>query len=166
MDKLCAAIVLTSQGIAFLHAGEEFLRTKRGHENSYNLPDAINRLDWDRKSRHRDVVAYYLGLIALRKAHPAFRMRRAADIRRFLRFLNAPGPDVVVFLIRRRANGHGPALLVAYNGGASKRSIALPHAPWDVLVDDRAAGITPLRRIEGRSAVVPGHSALVLAAAT
>ncbi|UWX54174.1 hypothetical protein NYZ99_14365 [Maribacter litopenaei] len=38
MHKLANAIVLTSQGTPFLHSGVEFLRTKQGEHNSYNLP--------------------------------------------------------------------------------------------------------------------------------
>ncbi|MDT8286295.1 MAG: type I pullulanase, partial [Elusimicrobiales bacterium] len=72
MDKLAQAVVFTSQGIPFLHAGEEFLRTKKGEHNSYNLPDEINRLDWTAKKKHHGVFRFYRDVIAMRKAHPAF----------------------------------------------------------------------------------------------
>src|SRR5690606_19467422 len=73
MHKLSAAIVLLSQGIPFLHAGVEFLRTKQGDRNSYKSPDKINQLHWCRKERYLHIFHYFQGLIALRKAHPAFR---------------------------------------------------------------------------------------------
>src|SRR5438445_11378406 len=80
MQKLALTIVLTSQGIPFLHAGTEFLRTKKGVENSYNSGDSINALDWHRKYQQQDVVQYVKHLIRLRKQHPAFRMRTASQI--------------------------------------------------------------------------------------
>ncbi|HOW90278.1 MAG TPA: type I pullulanase, partial [Elusimicrobiales bacterium] len=91
MDKLANAVVLTSQGVPFLHAGEEFLRTKNGEDNSYNLPDEINRLDWTRKKLNLGVFEYYRELIALRKAHPAFRMKTAAEVRENMKFYEELG---------------------------------------------------------------------------
>ena len=76
-NKLSALLVFTSQGIPFFQAGEEFARTKYGNGNSYESPDAINCLDWGRKVKYYDLFAYYKGLIALRNAQPAFRLRTA-----------------------------------------------------------------------------------------
>lgn len=72
-NKLAATIVLTSMGIPLLHAGEEFARTKQGAENSYNLGDEINRLDWKRREEQSELVSYYQGLIAIRKKISAYR---------------------------------------------------------------------------------------------
>ena len=74
MQKLANAIVLTSQGIPFLHGGQDFARTKYGEDNSYQSPDRINRMDWPRKVRYREIFDYTQGLISLRRAHPAFRL--------------------------------------------------------------------------------------------
>lgn len=90
MHKLALSIVLTSQGISFLHAGTEFLRSKYGVGNSFNAGDSINAIDWNLKTIHKDVFHYVQGLIALRKAHPAFRMTTAALIKANLKFLDAP----------------------------------------------------------------------------
>ncbi|MDG0963243.1 type I pullulanase, partial [Bacillus paranthracis] len=70
---LATAMVILSQGIPFLHAGQEFYRTKQGNENSYNANDEINQLDWDRKEKEIETVNYIKGLIAIRKEHGAFR---------------------------------------------------------------------------------------------
>ncbi|MGB5323583.1 type I pullulanase, partial [Lutimonas sp.] len=80
MDKLANAVVLTSQGVSFLHAGSEMLRTKNEEHNSYNLPDSINQIDWNWKVKHKAVFDYYKNLIALRKAHPAFRMTSGEEV--------------------------------------------------------------------------------------
>ena len=80
MQKLANALVLTSQGIPFLHAGQEFARTKGGEHNSYQSPDRVNRIDWGRKVRYRELFDYTKCLIALRRPI-RFRMRTSAEIR-------------------------------------------------------------------------------------
>jgi len=74
MHKLALSIVLTSQGISFLHAGTEFLRSKKGNENSYN-GDSISAIVWSLKIKNKDVFDYVKALIKIRKEHPAFGMR-------------------------------------------------------------------------------------------
>ncbi|MGG9964075.1 type I pullulanase [Ferruginibacter sp. SUN106] len=90
MHKLALSMVLTSQGISFLHAGTEFLRSKKGIENSFNAGDSINAIDWNLKTTNKEVYNYVQGLIAMRKAHPAFRMATTLEIQQNLRFLEAP----------------------------------------------------------------------------
>ncbi len=125
MNKLCAALVLTAQGIAFLHAGEEFLRSKGGVENSYNQPDRVNRIDWGAKARQRAVFDYYRGLIALRRARPELRLGSAAEIRRRLRFLDLPA-GVVGFHLRPAGGGD---LVALFNATAKPVRVRLPgHA--------------------------------------
>jgi pullulanase len=74
MQMLSLGIVLTSQGIPFIHAGQEFCRTKNGEENSYKSPDSVNGIDWERKSQYKEVYEFTKSLIHLRKTHPAFRL--------------------------------------------------------------------------------------------
>ena len=71
-NKLSGAIVMTSQGIPFILAGEEFARTKYGDHNSYRSSPEINKMDWSRTVDYADVVSYYKGLIRLRNAYPGF----------------------------------------------------------------------------------------------
>lgn len=66
-DRMAAALVMLSKGIAFVGGGQEFLRSKGGNNNSYNAPDSVNSLKWDMISENRQTVEYYKGLIALRK---------------------------------------------------------------------------------------------------
>ncbi|HHY16201.1 MAG TPA: type I pullulanase, partial [Firmicutes bacterium] len=80
MIKLAHAIILTSQGIPFIHAGQDFARTKGGDPNSYQSPDHVNQLDWERKGEYLEVYEYTRGLIRLRKERPALRMRRGAEV--------------------------------------------------------------------------------------
>ncbi|MFC4633076.1 type I pullulanase [Dokdonia ponticola] len=115
MDKLANAVVLTSQGIPFIHAGAELLRTKNEEHNSYNLPDAINQIDWNRKTTYAPVVDYYKNLIALRKAHPAFRMPTAEAVRQNLEFKTVID-GLVSYQIDNNANGDTwKTIYVIYN---------------------------------------------------
>lgn len=116
MHKLANAVVLTSQGMAFLHAGVEMLRTKGGEHNSYNLPDEVNQIVWDAKSEQAEVVDYYKKLIQLRKNHPAFYMPTADMVRQNLQFIDSE-PGVVAYTISNNANGdRWKEILVIYNG--------------------------------------------------
>ena len=115
MDKLANAIVLTSQGTPFLHAGVEMLRTKNGEHNSYNLPDSINQINWNWKTEHKEVFEYYKNLISLRKAHPAFYMKNAADVVNNLNFQTVKD-GIVTYIIKDNANNDDwKNILVIYN---------------------------------------------------
>lgn len=168
MSKLADAIILTSQGVPFIHAGSEFLRTKFGDHNSYRSPDSINALNWNMKTRNLDVFNYYKGLIALRKEFPAFRLRTEEEIQNNLIFYTAyKNPplkmnkdNIVTYLLKDPTQGK--TFLVAFNGGFEKEVITLPKASWDVLVDKYHAGITPLWSTDEESITLKAHSALVL----
>jgi pullulanase len=103
MHKLANAVVMTSQGMAFLHAGVEMLRTKNEEHNSYNLPDAINQIDWNWKVSNAAVMEYYKNLVTLRKNHPAFRMTSAEDVRNNLVF-NRIEKGLISYQISNNAN--------------------------------------------------------------
>lgn len=140
MDKLAAAIVLTSQGVSFLHSGAEMLRTKQGVPNSYDKPDSINEIDWSRKTTYKAVFEYYKGLIALRKAHPAFRMTSAAMIQQNLSFLKSE-PGLIAYLISNNANGDSwKNVLVVLNGNQTGRSFNLPAGSWTMVCNGDRSG--------------------------
>ncbi len=79
-QKLIIGMILVSQGIPFLHMGQEFCRTKNGVHNSYASSDAINSIDWERKDRYMSVVEYTKDMIALRKQFNCFRYQTKAEI--------------------------------------------------------------------------------------
>ncbi|MBO9130384.1 type I pullulanase [Bacillus sp. 165] len=131
MHKLCTAIVLTSQGIAFLHAGQEFMRTKGGDENSYKSSTKINQLDWVRCAAFQEEVDYVRRLIALRKTEPAFRLQTADKIRQCLQFIAAPD-GVLAYSIRDEQNNK--QLFVAHNTNRQAASVTLStNQEWTVL---------------------------------
>lgn len=136
MDKLAAAIVLTSQGVSFLHSGAELLRTKQGIPNSYNRPDSINEIDWSRKTKYKAVFEYYKGLVALRKAHSAFRMSSTTMINDNLKFLASGDPGVIVYRISNNANGdQWKNILVILNGNTVSKTVNLPKGNWTLAVN-------------------------------
>ncbi len=160
MDKLANALVLTSQGIPFLHAGEEFLRTKKGEENSYNLPDEINRLDWTRKKENFAVYAFYRDLIALRKAHPAFRMKTAAEVRDNLKFYEELGlkvepPAIAYQLYGDRVGDAWPRILVLVNPEKTARKFALPPGNWLRAFDAAGLAKEPGQPVTGHFTAEP-----------
>jgi pullulanase len=162
MQKLANAIVLTSQGIPFLHAGVEMCRTKGGNSNSYNAPDSVNALDWSRKSKYVAVFEYYKGLIALRKAHPAFRMPETALIQKHLNFTDTNDQHLVSFTLNKNANGDSwKMILVAYNGSSSSRTLTLPEGQWTQVVNENSILAEGIRKVNG-TLNLPGISAAVL----
>jgi pullulanase len=117
MHKLALSIVFTSQGISFLHAGGEFLRSKKGVENSFESPDSINAIDWNLKTKNKEIVEYVKALITLKRQHPAFRMQTAKDIAGNIVFVEGLPPGLVVFRINAKAVGDSwKKIYVLYNG--------------------------------------------------
>ncbi|MBN1514554.1 MAG: type I pullulanase [Phycisphaerae bacterium] len=165
MQRFAGLIVLTSQGIPFLHAGQEICRTKGGNHNSYSAPDSVNQLDWSWKKDHRAVFDYYRGLITLRKAHPAFRLRTRAEIEARLRFLETvPSPRCLAFTIDARdlPDETFTTVLVLLNGHPSPRTFPLPTGQWRVHADADRAALDPPTTLE-HEATLPPHSGMVLA---
>jgi pullulanase len=131
MQQLALTIVLTSQGIPFLHAGTEFLRNKKGVENSYNAGDSINQIDWGMKSKHIAVNGYIQTLIGFRKAHPAFRLTTNQQIKKFIRFDDAAPAGTIVYTINGAAvKDSWKKILIAFNGSNEVKPIKLPAGNW------------------------------------
>jgi pullulanase len=163
MAKLAHGAVLLSQGIPFLHAGEEFLRSKQGVENSYNSPDSINGMEWSAKARYREVFQYLRGLISLRKAHPALRLRSAELVNQHVRFPELLEPGMVSWLISGHAGGDEARLLqVILNSTSRLREVHLAEGYWEILANAQAAGVRSLGKARNRIAEVEPVSLMVL----
>lgn len=144
LDLLAQTAVFTSQGVPFMLCGEEMLRDKKGVHNSYCSPDSINRLDWNQLKQYPEVFNYYSGLIALRKAHPAFRMGNAQEVCQHLEFLPAPS-GVVAFLLKNNAGGDAwKNIVVILNANRTPQTINIPQNQYTAVVKDgvvKAEGI-------------------------
>ena len=160
MDKLANAVVMTSQGTAFMHAGAEMLRTKNGHHNSYNLPDSINQIDWNWKLSNARVVDYYKNLIILRKQHPAFRMTSSEELKSKLEFKKTDN-GLISFQIKDFANGDiWNNIYVVYNAKPQAVSYDL-QGEWEVAVLGDDFFFDKKKIIKG-SVVVPAISMMVV----
>ncbi len=161
MHKLSSSILLTSQGIPFLHAGQEFMRTKYGDHNSYKAPDSINQMDWLRRATFNNEVEYMKGLIDLRKKYSAFRMTSAEQIKKHIAFMDTP-KNVLAYSIKGNGNKN-EYFIVAHNANKEAVDITLPSkGPWKVLVDVKQAGSKTLYVVHDNKIKVPALSSLVL----
>lgn len=160
---LANGIVLTAQGIPFLHAGDELLRSKFGDHNSYESPDQINQIVWKQKAEYKPVFDYLKGLIELRTAHPAFRMTTKEEVISNLQVYRQEG-QVIAFKLNNYANGdRWRNIVVIYNALTASQEVALPTLDeWNIVVDHTSAGVNTIRTVKGRTVNVSGLSMMVL----
>ncbi len=162
-NKLAQTIIFTSQGVPFMRAGEELFHDKQGVHNSYKSPDGINRIDWTLKSTYPDVFNYYRNLIALRKAHPAFRIPTAAGVQQHLRFIDPEAPGVVAYTLAEHANGDSwKEILVVFNGEREQQQITIPEGRWTAVCRDGKIDMNGLGTVAGGKTVIAASSALIL----
>ncbi|MGB3798785.1 MAG: type I pullulanase [Lewinella sp.] len=157
MHRLALATVLTSQGIPFLHAGTEMFRTKDGDENSYQSSDAVNAIKWEDKGRHAKTVAYVRDLIALRKEHPAFRMRGTDTIARHLVFDEQEDGQLIAYRLQDAPGEDWSEIIVALNAHPRTQTYELPEGSWLQVVDGervQSAGLSD-RPLEGTVSLSP-----------
>jgi pullulanase len=163
IQKLSNAIVITSQGIPFIHSGVEFCRTKYGVEDSVRSEDKVNWMDWDRKAEFIDVFEYYKGLCKLRKEHNAFRMNNAQQIKKHLEFLTDMPKNTVGFILKNYANNDTwKDIIVIYSSNKENVNISIPEGTWNIVGDKYNVGTTVLRTFTGNSVEVECISMSVL----
>jgi pullulanase len=164
MYKLATTMVLTSQGVPFLHAGTEMLVTKQGYENSYNSPDSINQLNWSRKFQYKAEYDYIRTLIYMRKIHPAFRMRSSQMIREHLKFVETGNENVVAYLILNNANGDSwNTIAVMFNGSNEPQGVFLPESNWNIVLNGEKVELNgTLGKFRSTTVMVPAYSATIL----
>ena len=162
LDLLAQTAVLTSQGVPFILAGEEMLRDKKGVHNSFRSPDSINRLDWNNLKRYPQVFDYYAGLIALRKAHPAFRMGKAEEVRKNLEFVDAP-KGVVAFRLKNNAGGDAwQNIYVVLNSQKTPQNVKVAEGSYTKVVANGKVNAEGLGLISGSTLTVAPQSALIV----
>ena len=168
MNKLSAAIIMTSQGVPFIQAGEEMLRSKPQEDgsfehNSYNQPDSLNSIKWDTLSdeTYRDMVDYYAGLIAFRKAHSALQMTSAEEVAEHITMLGDLDFNVVACHISAGANGEENEIVAIFNPRSEATVVTLPEGHWDIYVDGHSAGTEVIGSANG-AVTVDAVSAMML----
>ena len=160
--KLGYLALFTSPGVPFLHGGEEFARSKGGNNNSYDAPDAVNQVDWSLKRKHFDLFTYTRDAIALRKAHPVFRLRTREEVAARLKFENTPGSKTLAYTF----DGSGlpgetwrHVYVLLNSDDAASAEVTLPPGQWEFAMDGH--GAASARSVSGKVSV-PQKSGLVL----
>ena len=160
-NRLVAVILEMGLGTPFFQAGEEFLRTKYGNDNSYASSPQLNQLDWCRRQEMDDMVQYYKGLIKLRKKCPVFASIESATAKEFA--FDRAENGIVSYQIPKTGSYQWPSLYVILNSNDQTHGLQLPHGTWQLLVDGYSS-----EHWEENSVFVEGtinvkaHSAVVL----
>ncbi len=164
MNKLTAAIYLTAEGVPFMLAGEEMLRTKGGNTNSYNATDEVNNMNWAslEEKKYADVYEYYKGLIAFRRAHSVLRLTTAEDVEKYVSTIT--GLDTHMFGIHTVGGPESEKaeeMLLYFNANTEAKAVTLPDGKWDVMVNNEKAGTKKLATVSG-TIDLPAQSAFIL----
>ena len=170
-NRMAAAYYITAQGVPFIHAGEEMLRSKPTTDaegnfafdhNSYSSGDGVNAFKWG--MLQDDMVSasyeYYKGLIAFRKAHPALRMTDQAEILAAMEVLETGSNDVIAIL-NNGGNGEKNKILTIINASTNPYDMTLPEGEWDMYVDFAIAGTEIITTVDG-AVCVNGTSVMIL----
>lgn len=166
-NNLSAAICMLSQGVAFMHAGEELLRSKvdeqgRYVENSYDAPDYVNRINWNvlEKEECQKTIAYYKGLIALRKKFASLRYMTAAEVNAHIQLLKPQEKNVIAAHVKDEAKHE--ELFLVFNPNRTEVNVTIPEGNWNILAQADVAGVEPIGQVEAGNCAVAPISAMVL----
>ena len=159
MNKLSAAIVITSQGIPFSLGGEEFCRSKDGDENSYASSRKENMLDWENVDLYSDVIEYYRGLYKIRDNFAAFSDSTAVTANS-LTYLSDVPKGVTGYTINNTESGKWSQMCVIFNGSDSAQNVTA-KGDWVVLADNKTAGLRNIKNVTN-SVKVEAHSAVIM----
>ena len=178
MSALGVVAIMTAQGVPFVHCGQEFGRSKGGHDNTYNLGDQVNNVDWTVKAQNHRLYRHYREAIALRAAHPMFRLGDADLVREAVKFLDtdlgiALPHGVLAYEITdppMRAGEHREAdtwkrSVVVLNGSSIPAEVSLPKGSWRAAMADGAFGRTPAHKKPAKITGlvrVPAHAASIV----
>lgn len=159
MNKLSAAIVMTSQGIPFFLGGEEFARSKDGDENSYSSSREENMLDWKNLHDYSDLIEYYRGLMKIRDSFAAFTDCTALTANNITSVDGVP-KGVSAFIVPNTEKDKWNKICVVFNGTDEDQNIAV-EGEWVQIADENIAGLNNLAVCSGNVNVKP-HSAAIL----
>ena len=134
--KFGHGILLVSQGIPFIHAGDEFLRTKHKGagsamaHNSYMAGIKTNSIDWSLKSTNNGIFKYHSDLIKLRKDNDGLRYRNGTGttevtgnaVKYYVQNTNGTKLCIVVNPGNEISNPVGGTIIFDANGATPKSS--------------------------------------------
>ncbi len=169
MNDLAAAFSILAQGVPFFQAGEEMLRTKPAagsgfDHNSYRAPDSVNALKWNdlEQAEYSKTLAFYKGLLAFRKAHPALRLTTREAVDETITNVDCCDPRVLAFLVDGSVPGESAdSLFIIFNSNDYAAKITLPKGNWNIHICGDVAG-TDILGTASNSISVPAMSAMAL----
>ncbi len=170
MNRMAAAITLTSQGISFMQAGEEFARTKYGDDNSFVSSDKINMLDWNNLVTYADLVSYYRGLMEIRRCFKPFRDPTVSSASA-IAFSDAPDGVIAYTLSNDITKGkEWSYIAVGFNSTDKDVEVTLKQSgktelpkKWEIVADGTQAGLISLGQAEGSKITIPAGCSIILA---
>ena len=137
MTRLALGLILTSQGVPFLHSGVEMHRSKGGHHDSYRSPDDVNQIEWGKKSESVVLLRFTKNCIELRRQHPAFRMSDSEMVREKLFFFPMYIPGVIAYELRDHANGDlWKSILLLFNGNNYSVEYEIQEKRWLIVAQN------------------------------
>ena len=154
-QMLATAMVIFSQGIPFLHCGQEFFRSKKGIENSYSSPDDINAIHWDEVYQHKDSIDLIKGYIRIRKSHEAFRFSNAILVKKHLRIFQHHHSVIEYTLKNVKEYGCWDEIHIFFNTQNREVNIPIMANGFVLIADEYRSGIEPIRVIEGELIIPP-----------
>lgn len=161
--RFASSIALLAQGLPFIQAGQEFLRSKNGDENSYKSSDAVNSIKWSTKASNLTTYKYFQGLIALRRAHPAFRMTTEGQVIKSLKFYAEPNNVLMYSLAGKAVGDKVSSFVVIHNPNSNAQMIKLPKAgKWSIVVAGEKAGTSVIKAGNMSEVSVEAQSTMVL----
>jgi pullulanase len=164
LHRLASSIPILAQGIPFIHAGQEFQRSKNGDSNSYKSSDKINALNWDLVTTNAVSRSYFKGLIEIRKNHPVFRLSTSAQVKASLNFLKTPNAVIAYELNGEKVKDKWKQVVVIHNAGQAPFKMNLPRkGDWRVVVEGERASQKELRVLKSATSIeVAGQTTSVL----
>lgn len=184
MNRMAAAAVMTSQGIAFIPAGEEMMRSKPTtktndydnrpnvyktdsnyyfSDNSYKSPDSVNAIDWDLLHENADMVEFYKQLIAIKKSFTQFQFTDKSDLAKNLIYNDSNIKDGVTIYAIRESSETDEFVVVIFNNNKASKVVSIPEGNYKVYVDGKDANVEGLNKtVKGKSVTVGAVSCMIL----
>jgi pullulanase len=161
---LAFSIVMLSQGIPLIHAGEEMLRTKTDENGIYvsdsvRSSDYVNSIKWSdlEKEKYYRVYEYYKGLIAFRKVHTAFSMSSKEEILENVEFIDVDSKNVIAY----KLNEGNKKIIVIFNSSKEEIEVITGEDKLNCYVNEERAGLDIIEKCSGNVSVA-GISCKVL----
>lgn len=164
---LASSVAILAQGVPFIHAGQEFMRSKDGDENSYKSPDSVNSLKWNEREKNADMVNYFKGLLQIRKENPAFRLDTTNEVKRQLKFASTT-PDVIAYSLDASGQKNGvKRLFVVHNSSKKPKSVKLPiKTAWKTLAQGYKASAAGLGKSKTMATITVAPQSTVVLSST